>query len=114
MLMDLAVVWFWLFFFKQKTAYDMRISDWSSDVCSSDLHHHRQPLAHMTDDQLEAGMPIERAGEHEAQDVNRRLRVPAETRACEQETGVAGQIAIICVENRVRGEAGVQVERDIE
>src|SRR3546814_16735309 len=27
-----------LFFFKQKTAYEMRISDWSSDVCSSDLH----------------------------------------------------------------------------
>src|SRR3546814_13158258 len=28
------------FFFKQKTAYEMRISDWSSDVCSSDLHRH--------------------------------------------------------------------------
>src|SRR3546814_20361326 len=28
---------FLLFFFKQKTAYEMRISDWSSDVCSSDL-----------------------------------------------------------------------------
>src|SRR3546814_7469628 len=28
---------FCLFFFKQKTAYEMRISDWSSDVCSSDL-----------------------------------------------------------------------------
>src|SRR3546814_5022430 len=27
-----------LFFFKQKTAYERRISDWSSDVCSSDLH----------------------------------------------------------------------------
>src|SRR3546814_3915900 len=27
----------WFFFFKEKTAYDMRISDWSSDVCSSDL-----------------------------------------------------------------------------
>src|SRR3546814_5524224 len=26
------------FFFKQKTAYELRISDWSSDVCSSDLH----------------------------------------------------------------------------
>src|SRR3546814_3591464 len=26
-----------IFFFKQKTAYEMRISDWSSDVCSSDL-----------------------------------------------------------------------------
>src|SRR3546814_19566347 len=30
------------FFFKQKTAYEMRISDWSSDVCSSDL----EGLAH--------------------------------------------------------------------
>src|SRR3546814_470006 len=29
------------FFFKQKTAYEMRISDWSSDVCSSDLPHRR-------------------------------------------------------------------------
>src|SRR3546814_5348851 len=28
-----------IFFFKQKTAYEMRISDWSSDVCSSDLHN---------------------------------------------------------------------------
>src|SRR3546814_8659126 len=34
----LLVMWFYLFFFfKQKTAYEMRISDWSSDVCSSDL-----------------------------------------------------------------------------
>src|SRR3546814_1853426 len=32
------------FFFKQKTAYEMRISDWSSDVCSSDLRP-RLPLA---------------------------------------------------------------------
>src|SRR3546814_8332328 len=31
------------FFFKQKTAYEMRISDWSSDVCSSDLH---RPATH--------------------------------------------------------------------
>src|SRR3546814_1058866 len=28
-----------IFFFKQKTAYELRISDWSSDVCSSDLVH---------------------------------------------------------------------------
>src|SRR3546814_9009721 len=28
-----------VFFFKQKTAYEMRISDWSSDVCSSDLNY---------------------------------------------------------------------------
>src|SRR3546814_5433581 len=32
---DSTVILF--FFFKQKTAYEMRISDWSSDVCSSDL-----------------------------------------------------------------------------
>src|SRR3546814_7562712 len=31
-----------LFFFKQKTAYEMRISDWSSDVCSSDLSRYRR------------------------------------------------------------------------
>src|SRR3546814_2565243 len=31
------LVLFCFFFFKQKTAYEMRISDWSSDVCSSDL-----------------------------------------------------------------------------
>src|SRR3546814_9126926 len=31
------VVWVLFFLFNQKTAYDMRISDWSSDVCSSDL-----------------------------------------------------------------------------
>src|SRR3546814_5870163 len=29
--------WLMVMFFKQKTAYEMRISDWSSDVCSSDL-----------------------------------------------------------------------------
>src|SRR3546814_13824775 len=31
------VIDIYVFFFKQKTAYEMRISDWSSDVCSSDL-----------------------------------------------------------------------------
>src|SRR3546814_7451133 len=32
-----VLCYFDFFFFKQKTAYEMRISDWSSDVCSSDL-----------------------------------------------------------------------------
>src|SRR3546814_6825767 len=31
------MLYFCFFFFKHKTAYEMRISDWSSDVCSSDL-----------------------------------------------------------------------------
>src|SRR3546814_19225303 len=34
-----SVFYNFCFFFKQKTAYEMRISDWSSDVCSSDLTH---------------------------------------------------------------------------
>src|SRR3546814_2791122 len=32
-----SLLFCFFFFFKQKTAYEMRISDWSSDVCSSDL-----------------------------------------------------------------------------
>src|SRR3546814_2050483 len=38
---------FFVFFFKQKTAYEMRISDWSSDVCSSDLNF-RSPFGHLS------------------------------------------------------------------
>src|SRR3546814_18186843 len=50
-------VYLLFFFFKQKTAYEMRISDWSSDVCSSDLC--QQPSArnagskrHLAGDQM--------------------------------------------------------------
>src|SRR3546814_2319555 len=35
-----CIIFVFFFFFKQKTAYEMRISDWSSDVCSSDLACH--------------------------------------------------------------------------
>src|SRR3546814_2499623 len=60
-----------LFFFKQKTAYEMRISDWSSDVCSSDLDR-----ADATDVQAHRGIELQRvaaaggfrtlAGHHDA------------------------------------------------
>src|SRR3546814_5695655 len=40
----------WFFFFKQKTAYEMRISDWSSDVCSSDLLTAHGPKLRQPDD----------------------------------------------------------------
>src|SRR3546814_3711369 len=48
-----------LFFFcKQKTAYEMRISDWSSDVCSSDLPVEQPPLrvANLGQDAIEIGV----------------------------------------------------------
>src|SRR3546814_1544046 len=41
-----SVICFCFFFFKQKTAYEMRISDWSSDVCSSDLSSLISPQGH--------------------------------------------------------------------
>src|SRR3546814_6979277 len=37
---------FCVWFFKQKTAYELRISDWSSDVCSSDLRNLPSAMAH--------------------------------------------------------------------
>src|SRR3546814_5137013 len=57
-----------VFFFKQKTAYEMRISDWSSDVCSSDLEQdagergdsgrHREELQELADVAVVAVAPI--------------------------------------------------------
>src|SRR3546814_2393537 len=56
MVFERMILFVFIFFFKQKTAYEMRISDWSSDVCSSDLLHraaHRGALV-----QLDAGGEI--------------------------------------------------------
>src|SRR3546814_11949075 len=50
------------FFFKQKTAYEMRISDWSSDVCSSDLHAVGQ--GHAANGEGREGMGIGGRGGH--------------------------------------------------
>src|SRR3546814_14690989 len=75
------------FFFKQKTAYEMRISDWSSDVCSSDLFHRlavpQQPHhLHQLDvearpspgQRLHRGDdPLDRAGMVRAPDVDQRV-----------------------------------------
>src|SRR3546814_1323437 len=54
---------FVFFFFKQKTAYEMRISDWSSDVCSSDLrllwlHIERATAADKPRSPLRSAYPI--------------------------------------------------------
>src|SRR3546814_1004082 len=55
------MVYCFFFFFKQKTAYEMRISDWSSDVCSSDLAAPRfvnlaDPAQHR--DPVPAALPV--------------------------------------------------------
>src|SRR3546814_5734094 len=70
------------FFFKQKTAYEMRISDWSSDVCSSDLHavdrafDQLRILDRLDIIRLHFGIDI-----HEARDFFLRLRIDARHRA---------------------------------
>src|SRR3546814_4970325 len=46
--MCVVFIFVFCFFFKQKTAYEMRISDWSSDVCSSDLGRAPAPPAAAT------------------------------------------------------------------
>src|SRR3546814_2074508 len=46
----LFVCLIFVFFFKQKTAYEMRISDWSSDVCSSDLSSIGQQMVELIDE----------------------------------------------------------------
>src|SRR3546814_6838497 len=59
-------VLFDFFFFKQKTAYEMRISDWSSDVCSSDLRPQD-----LRDDRMEGTQPATVSGGGGQRDVDR-------------------------------------------
>src|SRR3546814_10621233 len=63
------------FFFKQKTAYELRISDWTSDVCSSDLPAELigdEPAA-MADIDLQVRKVVEHAAQNEIIDCPRAL-----------------------------------------
>src|SRR3546814_14894986 len=66
------------FFFKQRTAYEMRISDWSSDVCASDLIGARDPLP------LDYRLPVPSAQVKSAV-LLPGLNAPGETRVVERE-----------------------------
>src|SRR3546814_3867631 len=52
-------MFFICFFFKQKTAYEMRISDWSSDVCSSDLAQRTGRIAVLGQDRAQHREAVE-------------------------------------------------------
>src|SRR3546814_10254141 len=78
-------------FFKQKTAYEMRISDWSSDVCSSDLA--RQPPRQAAIKAVEVGKP---AAEHQGigiEDVDDAGKGTGETILVALERGQGGGFA---------------------
>src|SRR3546814_14425657 len=71
-----------MLFFKQKTAYEMRISDWSSDVCSSDLAVIGRGLRNggngAADDQLRALVPHLHALIHDVERQSKRTAVIVE------------------------------------
>src|SRR3546814_19878507 len=93
------------FFFKQKTAYEMRISDWSSDVCSSDLpgregQRQDQVGQHQPGEAVVEPEPpdqLEHAGEHrdlrehgDAQDGQQSRRTAAKGNAADRKSVVSG------------------------
>src|SRR3546814_12233148 len=85
-----------IFFFKQKTAYEMRISDWSSDVCSSDLQQGEAGKQCRSDQRQDDGSdcrpPIGPADACAAIDVRRNLE------KCRRDRAVSGR----SVAHRVR------------
>src|SRR3546814_280336 len=101
----LYYLFLFFFFFKQKTAYEMRISDWSSDVCSSDLNVGALVLAHhvAAEADVARGYAFERYRERLDQHV-----VDAELDAAAFEAGVE-----LAAQLQERVEADVDGEVDV-
>src|SRR3546814_1710910 len=99
MRMDCILLRFFFFFFKQKTAYEMRISDWSSDVCSSDLA--RGPR--LSGLFLEVGVALA--------DAERRIGFARQRFGCTLRKGPAGRAASVLVEDP--GETAALLGEDI-
>src|SRR3546814_4078354 len=79
-----------LFFFKHKTAYEMRISDWSSDVCSSDLQIDQRGIGGRTGaDQCSGGVDQRDLAGATAH------RDGADTVRCGQALGAAGALCVL-------------------
>src|SRR3546814_4315648 len=81
------------FFFKQKTAYEMRISDWSSDVCSSDLVRHRAHARLRAGARRGAGPGRVRSEAHRSRCRRRAARAPGDAAvraACAPATSPVG------------------------
>ena len=76
--------------------------------------HHRQHLAHVTDDHLELGMLVERPGHHHAKDVDRHLRMPAPARGGQHAVGALRQTGVVGLADVRRRHVGVDVDRHVE
>src|SRR3546814_2730834 len=84
-----------VFFFKQRTAYVMRISDWSSDVCSSDLVLYRD--AHLLIADKPHFLPVVPSGRFVQQTLLVRLK---------RETGVDGLAPLHRIDRATAGQIG--------
>src|SRR3546814_1955050 len=85
-----------VFFFKHKTAYEMRISDWSSDVCSSDLHIIRNGNGRAADN-LPVAVLVPKAWNDRVEPVPARFvgrigKIIEQVRACDGRDRNAGRI----------------------
>src|SRR3546814_3185903 len=116
----LSCVLYWFFFFKQKTAYEMRISDWSSDVCSSDLSDPiaKSPLLSMTPDAMagqiataasgarreDARLVAEaRAGlDQAAREIGNRLASRSEEHTSELQSLMRISYAVFCLKKKIK------------
>src|SRR3546814_7246929 len=99
-----------VFFFKQKTAYEMRSSDWSSDVCSSDLQHaelaqHAFALATAHADHLFAvDLDAARVRRQQAQDAFQHHRLAGARPADDHQRFAFAHVEIDAVEDMLRPE----------
>src|SRR3546814_10017554 len=91
------------FFFKQKTAYEMRISDWSSDVCSSDL---KRSDAFAGDRELLADLFQRVVGVHADSETHAKDALLAGRQAGQHPRRRLAQVG---VDRRIRGQNGVVV-----
>src|SRR3546814_9599709 len=82
-----------VFFFKQKTAYEMRISDWSSDVCSSDL---RDPQCLAIGDRCRCDEVPDRF-DRDSDREDRQHQRAGETREIADLAGAEGEARICCM-----------------
>src|SRR3546814_20846626 len=96
------------FFLKQKTAYEMRIRDWSSDVCSSDLHGQRRGGQHAAHNasayRILAGRACPRGNgqrDHTQNEGERCHQNGAETQACSFDGGLDDEIGSASGRERV-------------
>src|SRR3546814_4788373 len=95
MLLFYLVCWWCFFFFKQKTAYEMRISDWSSDVCSSDLRCWCSDALPPARARLETAPPRDDRGVPDAPRL-RGVRVPALPQDRSEERRVGKECGSTC------------------